>query len=146
MNKPVCVVWSNDAKAFEQALAREQLLDNFEVHTLKLDETIADDLAERTEILATWRPGNYLQRMPRLRWLQTMTAGVDSWLESDDLPDSVTLTCARGSHRLSMPENILGVLFHLTKPFMPIVLDQRSRLEEEQEAREARATARGSAS
>jgi phosphoglycerate dehydrogenase-like enzyme len=125
MSKPVCVVWSNDAKAYEQALAREQLLDRFELHSLKLDETISDDLAERTEILAAWRPGSYLKHMPRLRWLQTMTAGVDGWLAHPDLGAHVTITCARGSHRMSMPENILGAIFHLTKPYMAIALNQR---------------------
>jgi hypothetical protein len=43
------------------------------VHTLKLDEKIADDLAERTDVLVGWRPGPYLKRMPRLRWIQAMT-------------------------------------------------------------------------
>ncbi len=125
MSKPVCVLWSNDAKAYEQALAHEHLLDCFELHSLKLDETIPDDLAARTEILAGWRPGGYLARMPRLRWIQTMTAGVDGWLAHPDLGTDVTITCARGSHRLSMPENILGAIFHLTKPYMAIALDQR---------------------
>ena len=63
--------------------------------------------------------------MPRLRWIQAMTAGVEAWLESPDLPSEVTLCCARGSHRISMPENILGALFHVTKPYMPIALDQK---------------------
>jgi len=64
--------------------------------------------------------------MPRLRWLQTMTAGVDGWLAHPDLGTNVTITCARGAHRLSMPENILGAIFHLTKPYMAIALDQRA--------------------
>jgi len=125
MSKPVCVVWMNEAQVYEQALTRMGLVDQFELHTLKLDQPIPDDLAARTEILAGWRPGSYLKRMPRLRWIQTMTAGVDPWLVSPDLGSGVTLCCARGSHRISMPENILGALFHLTKPYMPIALDQR---------------------
>src|SRR3712207_8203181 len=28
------------------------------------------------------------------------------------------------SHRIPMPENILGALFHITKPYMQIALDQ----------------------
>ena len=63
--------------------------------------------------------------MPRLRYIQAMTAGVDPWLASPDLSHDVTLCCARGSHRISMPENILGALFHITKPYMAIALDQR---------------------
>jgi phosphoglycerate dehydrogenase-like enzyme len=35
----------------------------------------------------------------------------------------MTLTCARGTHRVQMPENILGALFHITKPYAAIVGD-----------------------
>jgi glyoxylate/hydroxypyruvate reductase len=125
MSKPVCVVWTNEAKDYEQALTRTGLIDRFELHSLKRDQTIPDDLAARADILVGWRPGGYLKRMPRLRWIQAVTAGVDPWLASPDLSTEVTLCCARGSHRISMPENILGALFHLTKPYMPIALDQR---------------------
>jgi phosphoglycerate dehydrogenase-like enzyme len=125
MSKPVCVVWMNEAKAYEEALKRTGLIDRFEFHALKNDETVHDDLAARTEIFVGRVPGSYLKRMPRLRWIQAMTAGVDPWLKSPDLSTDVTLCCARGSHRISMPENILGALFHLTKPYMPIALDQR---------------------
>ena len=125
MSKPVCVIRVNEAESYAQALARKGLADRFELHTLKVDQPIPEDLAARTDILVGWRPGSYLKRMPRLRWLQAMTAGVDPWLDSPDLSTDVTLCCARGSHRISMPENILGALFHLTKPYMPIALDQR---------------------
>ena len=125
MSKPVCVIWLNDAKLYEQALSRAGLADKLELHSLKLDQAIPDELAERADVLVGWRPGAWLRRMPRLRWIQAMTAGVESWLESPDLDSRVTLCCARGSHRISMPENILGALFHLTKPYMPIALDQR---------------------
>ena len=125
MSKPVCVVWMNDAKIYEQALARMNLGGRVELHSLKADQPLPDDLAERAEILMGFRPGAYLKRMPRLRWIQAMTAGVDPWLASPDLGREVTLCCARGTHRISMPENILGALFHITKPYMPIALDQR---------------------
>ena len=63
--------------------------------------------------------------MPKLRWVQALTAGVEGWLALPDLPSQLTLTCARGTHRESMPENILGALFHLTKPYAAIVEDQK---------------------
>ena len=125
MSKPVCVVWMNEAKAYEQALTRTGLLDRFEVHSVNADQPIPDDLAARADILVGQRPGSFLKRMARLRWIQAITAGVDPWLASRDLSTEVTLCCARGTHRISMPENILGALFHLTKPYMPIALDQR---------------------
>lgn len=125
MSKPVCVVWLNDADVYREALVRAGVADQLEVHAVKMDQPIPDDLAERAEILVSWRPGSYLKGMPRLRWVQAMTAGIDPWLVSPDFGRDVTLTCARGSHRMSMPENILGALFHLTKPYMQIALDQR---------------------
>jgi phosphoglycerate dehydrogenase-like enzyme len=63
--------------------------------------------------------------MPALRWAQALTAGVEGWLALPDLPMGLTLTCARGTHRESMPENILGGLFYLTKPYAACVADQR---------------------
>jgi glyoxylate/hydroxypyruvate reductase len=125
VSKPVCVVWMNEANAYEEALAGAGLLDRVELHTVKVDQPVADDLLARADVLVANRPGSYLERMPRLRWIQANTAGVDPWLASAHLDKQVTLCCARGSHRISMPENILGALFHLTKPYMPIALDQR---------------------
>jgi phosphoglycerate dehydrogenase-like enzyme len=63
--------------------------------------------------------------MPRLRWIQSSTAGMDQWLAAPDLRADVTLTCGRGSHRVQMPENILAALFFLTKPLMQCAIDQR---------------------
>jgi phosphoglycerate dehydrogenase-like enzyme len=124
MSKPVCVLWVNDVPTFEQALARAGLMDRFEVHGYRIKEAVPDDIAGRAEILAGWRPKG-LSRMPKLRVAQAMTAGVEAWLASPELRPEVTLCCARGTHRVSMPENILGALFHLTKPYMASALDQR---------------------
>jgi phosphoglycerate dehydrogenase-like enzyme len=66
--------------------------------------------------------------MPKLRWIQAMTAGVEAWIDAPGLRDDVALCCARGSHRHSMSENILGALFHLTKPYMAVALDQKQSL------------------
>jgi glyoxylate/hydroxypyruvate reductase A len=59
--------------------------------------------------------------------VQSLTGGMEQWLASPDVPAAVTLTCARGTHRLQMPENILAALFLITKQLGPIVLDQRER-------------------
>ena len=82
-------------------------------------------LAEAEGMLAWGAPPGLLARMPRLRWVQALTAGVEMWLGRPDVSDRFTLCCARGTHRVSMPENILGALFHLTKPYTHAVLAQR---------------------
>jgi glyoxylate/hydroxypyruvate reductase A len=125
MSKPVCVIWMNDANVYEQALARAGLADKFELHGIAPDQPIPEDVAARTEALLGWRPAGHLKRMPKLRWAQAVTAGVDAWLAHPDLRPDVTLCCGRGTHRVQMPENILGALFHLTKPYMQCALDQR---------------------
>jgi phosphoglycerate dehydrogenase-like enzyme len=86
-----------------------------------------DDLLGRAEALLAWRPPARLAaRAPRLRWIQSLTGGVDQWL-IPDYPGQAVLTCARGSHRLAMPEHILAALFVVTKSIPRIVLDQRER-------------------
>jgi phosphoglycerate dehydrogenase-like enzyme len=35
------------------------------------------------------------------------------------------LTCARGTHKESMPENILGAIFHVAKPYAAAVANQK---------------------
>jgi phosphoglycerate dehydrogenase-like enzyme len=125
MSKPVCVIWMKDWRTYEKHLDRAGLADRFEIHGYGLDDTVPDDVAARAEVLMAYRPGTLLKRMPKLRWIQAMNAGVDPWLNSPDLRADVTLCCARGSHRIPMPENILGALFHITKPYMQCALDQR---------------------
>jgi phosphoglycerate dehydrogenase-like enzyme len=63
--------------------------------------------------------------MPKLRWAQAMTAGVEGWLALPDVPANLTLTCARGTHRESMPENIIGALFYVAKPYAAAVENQK---------------------
>lgn len=86
-----------------------------------------DELLGRADALLAWRPPARLaQRAPRLTWIQSLTGGIDQWLVPD-YPERAVLTCARGSHRLAMPEHILAALFLVTKSLAPIVLDQRER-------------------
>jgi phosphoglycerate dehydrogenase-like enzyme len=125
MSKPVCLLWIDDPEPYRAALARHGIAERLELHAVARNESPSDELAQRTEVLVAWRPGPYLRQMPRLRWIQTMTSGVEGWLRNPALRPDVAMSCARGSHRLSMPENILGALFHLTKPYMAIALDQR---------------------
>ena len=126
MTLPVCVVWMNESRVYEQALVRAGLAGRVEFHGVRADAMMPADLAARCEVLVGWRPApGLIAAMPRLRWIQSTTAGMDQWLASPDLRDDIVLTCARGAHRVQMPENILAALFFLTKPLMACVLEQR---------------------
>jgi phosphoglycerate dehydrogenase-like enzyme len=63
--------------------------------------------------------------MPKLRWAQAMMAGVESWIALPDLPENLVLTCARGTHKESMPENIIGALLYVAKPYAAAVENQK---------------------
>jgi phosphoglycerate dehydrogenase-like enzyme len=111
---------------YQQALARAGLAGRVEFHGVRADAKIPADLAARCEVLVGWRPApGLIAAMPRLRWIQSTTAGMDQWLAAPDLREDITLTCARGAHRVQMPENILATLFFLTKPLMQCALEQR---------------------
>jgi phosphoglycerate dehydrogenase-like enzyme len=80
----------------------------------------------RTEALMAYTvPAGLLPAMPKLRWAQAMTAGVEGWVALPDLPANLTLTCARGTHREAMPENIIGALFYVAKPYAAAVENQK---------------------
>ena len=126
MSKVVCVVWMNESAVYERALASAGLADRIEFHGIRNDQSVPEALAARCEILVGWRPApGLLASMPRLRWIQSTTAGMENWLGDAALRRDVLLSCARGSHRIQMPENILAALFFLTKPFLACALDQR---------------------
>ena len=124
--KPVVLLWLNETGPYREALAEAGLADCVELHAVPMTETLSPELMARCEAMLAWRAGpGLLPRMPKLRWIQSQTGGVEQWLALPDLPAGITLTCARGTHRVSMTENILGALFHLTKPYAAITIDQR---------------------
>ena len=129
MPKPLrLLLWTDAPASYADAIAGAGLAERVNVETLpRRDSPSAAQLAETEAMLAWGAAPGLLPRMPKLRWVQALTAGVEGWLALPDLPESVALTCARGTHRESMPENILGALFHLAKPYAAIVEDQKHR-------------------
>jgi phosphoglycerate dehydrogenase-like enzyme len=122
------LLWLRDPGPYRAAVEGAGLSPRVELHAVDLDTTPPDDLLAACDAMLAWhaKPG-MLARAPRLRWIQALTAGVEGWLALPDLAGDIILTCARGTHRIQMPENILGALFHLTKPFVPAAFDQRER-------------------
>src|SRR4051812_1857567 len=123
------LLWTDGVAPYTDAIAEAGLAPRVAIETLaRKDQPSGSQLTETEAILAWGAPPGLFSRMPKLRWAQALTAGVEGWLALPDLPPGLTLTCARGTHRESMPENILGALFYLTKPFAAIEQDKKQSL------------------
>ncbi|MSP00348.1 MAG: D-2-hydroxyacid dehydrogenase [Acetobacteraceae bacterium] len=124
-NPTQLLLWSDGPTPYTDAIAAAGLAGRVSVEILARKDQPSDAQLARTEAMLAWgAPAGLLPRMSSLRWAQALTAGVEGWLALPDLPPDLTLTCARGTHRESMPENILGALFYLTKPYAACVADQ----------------------
>ena len=120
------LLWTDTPGPYLDAIAAAGLTARVAVEALPRKDTPTQAQRADTEAMLAWgAPPGLLPQMPKLHWVQALTAGVEGWLALPDLPPSLTLTCARGTHRESMAENILGALFHLTKPYAAIVEDQK---------------------
>lgn len=125
MTKPLMLLMLPETKAFREGLDKAGLSDRFEIADVAPGTKPAPDQLARCEIaLAFAMSPGLLAEMPHLKWVQSMTAGVDQWLARKDLKATHTLTAARGTHLPQMPENILGAIFHITKKYHQIALAQ----------------------
>jgi len=122
------LLWTDSAAAYLDAITAAGLADRVVVDTLLRKEKPSADQMARTEALMAYVvPPGLLPAMPKLRWAQAMTAGVEAWAALPDLPEALTLTCARGTHRESMPENIIGALLYVAKPYAAAGENQKHR-------------------
>ncbi|HEX9555901.1 MAG TPA: D-2-hydroxyacid dehydrogenase [Reyranella sp.] len=126
-NRAHVLLWTDQSAAYLNAIKAAGLSDRVAVDTLsRKEKPSADQLARTEALMAGAVPAGLLPKMPKLRWAQAMSAGVEGWLALPDLPAGLTLTCARGTHTESMPENIVGALFHVAKPYSTAVENQKS--------------------
>lgn len=122
------LLWTDSTTPYLEAIEAAGLSDRVVVDTLPRKEKLSAAQLSRTEVLMAYGvPPGLLPAMPRLRWVQAMTAGVEGWLALPDLPAHLTLTCARGTHREAMPENIIGALLFVAKPYAAAVENQKRR-------------------
>ena len=122
------LLWTDSTSAYLEGVRAAGLADRVVIETLPRKERPSVEQMQRTEALMAYTvPPGLLSAMPRLRWAQAMTAGVEEWLARSDLPRHLVLTCARGTHRESMPENIIGALFYVAKPYAAAVENQKRR-------------------
>lgn len=122
------LLWTDSTAAYLEAIKAAGLAERVVVDTLARKEKPSAEQMARTEALMAYTvPPGVLPAMPKLRWAQAMTAGVEGWFALPDLPANLMLTCARGTHAESMPENIIGALLYVAKPYAAAVENQRQR-------------------
>ncbi len=122
------LLWTDSTAAYLDAIKAAGLAERVALDTLPRKEKPSAEQLARTEALMAYTvPPGVLSAMPKLRWAQAMTAGVEGWLALPDLPAKLTLTCARGTHREAMPENIIGALLYVAKPYAAAVENQKQR-------------------
>jgi phosphoglycerate dehydrogenase-like enzyme len=122
------LLWTDSTAAYLDAIKAAGLADRVAVDTLPRKEKPSAEQMARTEALMAYgAPPGLLPAMPKLRWAQSMTAGVEGWIALPDLPKNLMLTCARGTHKESMPENIIGALFYVAKPYAAAAENQKQR-------------------
>jgi phosphoglycerate dehydrogenase-like enzyme len=125
-NRAHILLWTDQTAPYLDAIAAAGLADRVAVETLsRKEKPTAQQLARTEALMAGAVPPGLLPTMPKLRWAQAMSAGVEGWLALPDLPAGLALTCARGTHTESMPENIVGALFHIAKPYAAAVENQK---------------------
>jgi len=126
-DKPLMVLWTDGAPLYVGALAAAGLGDHLRLEGVDRAGTLSDAQKAEAEMLLAWgAPPGLLAEMPKLKWVQTTTAGVEGWLARPDLTDALLLSAAKGVHRVQMPENILAALFHIAKPIVSAAFDQVS--------------------
>lgn len=125
-NRTNLLLWTDNPAPYIDSLTKAGLAEQVAIDALGRRDTPSDAQVTQTNVLLTpIVPPGLLPRMQNLRWAQAMTAGVEAWFALPDLPQDLTLTCARGTHRESMPENIMAALFHVAKPLAPMAEDQK---------------------
>ena len=125
-NRAHVLLWTDNTAPYLEAVQAAGLADRVAIDTLsRKAKPSAEQLARTEAVMAGAMPAGVLPSMPKLRWAQAMSAGVDGWLALPDLPADLTLTCARGTHTESMPENIIGALFHGAKPYRTVADAQK---------------------
>jgi len=75
-----------------------------------------DTMLAHAEVIYGFRPPeNVIARAPRLKWIQTMLAGVDHFLDADIVQSSVIVTNTSGIHTTQISELVFTMMLMLVK-------------------------------
>ncbi|MEM9440626.1 MAG: hypothetical protein AAGA73_09300 [Pseudomonadota bacterium] len=84
MTAMTILAWLNDADIYRDSIVEAGLDDTVEfIACAEGDVPDASVLATTEVFLAWWAPEGVLAKMPRLRWIQALTATTDNWLRRE---------------------------------------------------------------
>jgi glyoxylate/hydroxypyruvate reductase A len=116
--KPLVLLWLDEADVYLRAAADAGLERKLEFAKVPAGQRPEPELLARAAGVLAWNlPAGIIPSMPNLRWIQTLSAGVEGWLARPDLAPAIDLACARGVHYEQMPDNILAAIYHVAKPY-----------------------------
>jgi phosphoglycerate dehydrogenase-like enzyme len=107
-------------------LARYDMIDRFLTEP-KSPEDIAriNTILADVEIISGFRlPEHLVQRAPKLKWYQAMTAGIDWFVEEDLFNSKVIITTVGGIHTTVIPEFVMAQILTLAKQ-IPVLFDSK---------------------
>jgi phosphoglycerate dehydrogenase-like enzyme len=92
------------------------------------NEVDAKEFMETCEILVAHKsfPTNLLSQAENLKWIQALSAGVESWLP--DLPANVRFSRLTGSFGPRMAEFAIGYILAITQRIPEVLSNQRSKV------------------
>jgi phosphoglycerate dehydrogenase-like enzyme len=97
--------------------------------TVGWDGDVLDEALKTADVMINSSPPreNLRERAPRLKWIQTTGAGVDSLTPLDWLPEDVTLTNNSGAHGAKAEDSCTMALLMLNSRMPEMLTNQRAR-------------------
>lgn len=101
---------------------------DIKVTTCKKYETI--NYIKDTDVLITWGQHDIRDLLPqatRLKWVHSLSAGVDKLLSPELIGSDITLTNSRGIHGIPMAEHVLAMMLTFTRAIQQTYENQKAR-------------------
>ena len=98
--------------------------------TIGHNDTILDDALKTADFMINAAPpqDRIRERAPKLKWIQTVGAGIDGLMPMTWLPQDITLTNNSGAHGAKAEETCVMVLLMLQSRLLEIIKQQQQRV------------------
>jgi phosphoglycerate dehydrogenase-like enzyme len=120
------LIVSPEAERFRDRIRQAE--PDLEMKVFRDGDAESADFAREADVMLAWKfPRRLLSAMPRLRWIQSVGAGVDHIMAARPLPDGVLVTRMVDIFSDAMAEYVLGYMFAATLQVPRVLAQQRER-------------------